>query len=99
LEEQGKGEINLLAQVENDHTLISFSDTGEGVNAELQEKVFEPFFTTKEADKGTGIGLSIVYGIIQEHQGIISYESEGESGATFKIKLPIYKNKKGEFIN
>ena len=95
LEEQGKGEINLSAQVENDHSLIIYSDTGEGINEELQEKVFEPFYTTKDADKGTGIGLSIVYGIIQEHQGIISCESEGESGATFKIKLPIYKNKSG----
>ena len=98
LEEEGKGEINLSAQVESDHILISFSDKGKGIKSELQEKVFEPFFTTKEADKGTGIGLSIVYGIIQEHQGIISCESEGESGATFKIKLPIYKNKMGDVV-
>jgi PAS domain S-box-containing protein len=98
LEEQGKGEINLSAQVESDHTLISFSDTGKGIKSEIQEKVFEPFFTTKEADKGTGIGLSIVYGIIQEHQGVINCESEGESGATFKIKLPIYNNKMGDVV-
>ena len=98
LEEQGKGEINLSAKINNDHALIRFTDTGEGVDPELQEKIFEPFFTMKEADKGTGIGLSIVYGIIQEHQGTITCESEEEKGATFKIELPIYKDEKGDFV-
>lgn len=98
LEGQGKGEINLSAQVANNHALIRFSDTGAGVDAELQEKVFEPFFTTKEADKGTGIGLSIVYGIIQEHHGTIALESEGENGATFILKLPIFKDEGGNFL-
>jgi signal transduction histidine kinase len=56
----------------------------------MQEKIFEPFFTTKEAGKGTGIGLSIVYGIIQEHEGTITCESVMGKGATFQIRLPIY---------
>jgi signal transduction histidine kinase len=99
LEEQGKGEIKLSAKINNDHALIRFADTGEGVDPELQEKIFEPFFTMKEAGKGTGIGLSIVYGIIQEHQGTITCESEGEKGATFKIELPIYKDEKGDFVS
>ena len=89
----------MSAKINNDHALISFTDTGEGIDPELQEKIFEPFFTMKGADKGTGIGLSIVYGIIQEHQGSITCESKGEKGATFKIELPIYKNEKGDFVS
>ena len=74
------------------------SDTGGGIPEHLVDRIFEPFFTMKEADKGTGIGLSIVYGIIQEHQGAITCESEGEKGAIFKIELPIYKDEKGDFV-
>ena len=99
LEDQGKGKINLSAKIHNDHALISFSDTGEGIDPELQEKVFEPFFTMKKADKGTGIGLSIVYGIIKEHKGTITCESGGERGATFKIKLPFYKDENGSVVS
>jgi C4-dicarboxylate-specific signal transduction histidine kinase len=93
LEEQGSGEISLSAEIENKQALISFSDTGEGVDSEFREKIFEPFFTTKEAEKGTGIGLSIVYGIIYEHQGTISIGTQEEKGANFKIKLPVFKDK------
>jgi PAS domain S-box-containing protein len=90
IEEQGKGEIILIAQVEQKEALITYSDNGEGIDLKVQEKIFEPFFTTKEAGKGTGIGLSIVYSIIQEHDGTIICESESDKGATFKIRLPIY---------
>jgi len=90
LEEQGKGEIILSAQVDNNEVLITYSDTGNGIDPKMQEKIFEPFFTTKEVGKGTGIGLSIVYGIIQEHKGTIICESGMGKGATFKIRLPIY---------
>jgi two-component system, NtrC family, sensor kinase len=98
LKEQGKGEITMSAESKNGYAFIRFSDTGEGIDAELQEKIFEPFFTTKEAGKGTGIGLSIVHGIILEHQGTISFASEGKNGATFKIKLPIYKDENANFL-
>jgi PAS domain S-box-containing protein len=90
IEEQGKGGILLSAQVDNNEVLITYSDTGKGIDPRMQEKIFEPFFTTKEPGKGTGIGLSIVYGIIQEHKGTITCESEKGKGATFKIRLPIY---------
>ena len=99
LEEQGQGKVNLSAKINNDHALISFSDTGEGIDPELQEKIFEPFFTMKQADKGTGIGLSIVYGIIKEHKGTITCESGGKRGITFKIKLPFYKDENGSFVS
>jgi signal transduction histidine kinase len=90
IEEQGKGGILLSAQVDNNEVLITYSDTGKGIDPRMQEKIFEPFFTTKEPGKGTGIGLSIVYGIIQEHEGTITCESEKGKGVTFKIRLPIY---------
>jgi C4-dicarboxylate-specific signal transduction histidine kinase len=90
MEEHGKGEILLTAQIENGEVLITYSDTGEGIKPHFHEKIFDPFFTTKEAGKGTGIGLSIVYGIIQEHNGAIACEPEEGKGAVFKIKLPVY---------
>jgi PAS domain S-box-containing protein len=90
IEKQGKGEIILTARIENNEALITYSDNGEGIDLKVQEKIFEPFFTTKEAGKGTGIGLSIVYSIIQEHEGTITCEPERGKGATFKIRLPIY---------
>jgi PAS domain S-box-containing protein len=90
LEEKGKGEIIITARVEHNEAVITYSDSGEGIDLKVKEKIFEPFFTTKEAGKGTGIGLSIVYSIIQEHAGTISCESEKGKGATFKIRLPIY---------
>ena len=98
LEEQGSGEISLSAEIENKQALIIFSDTGEGVDPEFREKIFEPFFTTKEAEKGTGIGLSIVYGIIYEHQGTISIETREEKGANFKIKLPVFTDESDKFL-
>ena len=88
--ERGSGEIVLRAREEDDSALIFFSDSGPGVEPIYREKIFEPFFTTKEAGKGTGIGLSIVYGIIQEHNGDITCSSGTGNGAAFTIRLPIY---------
>jgi PAS domain S-box-containing protein len=90
MEEQGKGEIVLRARVDNDVVRITYSDTGKGISPKFQEKIFDPFFSTKEPGKGTGIGLSIVYGIIQEHNGAITCESYEGRGASFTIKLPVY---------
>ena len=96
LEGMGKGEITLTAQTENNSVLIIYSDTGKGVDPQFQEKIFEPFFTTKETGKGTGIGLSIVYGIIQEHKGTITCSSQEKKGTTFKIRLPIYREENSD---
>jgi len=99
LEEQGKGEIDLVMDQEDDEVVIRFSDNGKGIPSEVLEKVFEPFYTTKEVDQGTGIGLAIVYGIIQEHKGSIFCASEMGQGTTFTIKLPIYKEKLPAFAS
>jgi PAS domain S-box-containing protein len=98
IDEHGKGEIKLTARTENGKAVINFSDTGEGISNEHQDKLFEPFFTTKGMGKGTGIGLSIVYGIIKEHQGTIVCDPNRKNGAAFTITLPIYKDKNGSFI-
>ena len=69
---------------------ISISDTGIGMDEDLVGKIFEPFFTTKEVGKGSGLGLSMVYGIIKQNNGEIFVESKVESGSKFRIYWPIF---------
>src|SRR3989338_3999633 len=68
---------------------IEFTDTGEGISKENLPKIFEPFFTTREPGKGTGLGLYMIYRILQEHHGHIDVKSEVGKGATFGITLPV----------
>lgn len=72
---------------------LTVADTGHGIPREVIKKIFDPFFTTKEFGKGTGLGLTVVKGIIEEHQGSIAVESQGEMGTTFTILLPMAESK------
>ncbi len=83
------GLIVLKTTLENSGTVIvEVTDSGEGIPAENLKKVFDPFFTTKEVGSGTGLGLAVSYGIVQEHSGTIEARSRPGEGATFRLVFP-----------
>ncbi len=83
------GTITLATFVRDESVTITVSDTGPGIPAEITAKIFEPFFTTKPAGQGTGLGLSVTYGIIKDHGGEITVERADTGGAKFVIVLPL----------
>ncbi len=88
-----KGTVTIRAKpdTENKNILIKISDTGAGIPEENIRNIFEPFFTTKDIGEGTGLGLSVSHGIINDHNGKIDVESEVGVGTTFTIELPLYE--------
>jgi len=89
----GQGILSVSSGVSQggDFVEVRVSDTGMGIPQENLSKIFDPFFTTKDPQRGTGLGLSVSYGIIQKHHGDIIVESEVGKGTTFTVRLPVEK--------
>ena len=88
---KGKGKIVITSRFDPDCEEVSlqFADTGPGIPPDILNKIFEPFFTTKRPGEGTGLGLSVVYGIIQQHGGTIEVKNSELGGAIFTMTLPL----------
>lgn len=90
-----RGSLRRYAHVaEGEYVCIRIADSGPGIPIEIQEKIFEPFFSTKKTDKkrGSGLGLSVVHSVLEDHKGYIDLESEPGRGTTFSLYIPVDHN-------
>lgn len=96
MEGNGKLTLKTYRSLENmDKVCIKITDTGPGIPADILPHIFEPFFTTKPEGKGTGLGLGLAYGIVEDHGGSIRVNSTPGQGATFTIEIPLVKPENG----
>jgi signal transduction histidine kinase len=84
-----RGTITISNGVEGENIWLEVADNGCGIPPHALQKIFDPFFTTKPVGEGTGLGLSLSYGIVKKHRGDISVSSELGKGTTFRVVLPI----------
>jgi PAS domain S-box-containing protein len=91
LASSGRGSLIVRTwyELERDSVVIEVSDEGPGVPEDMQTKIFDPFFTTKDVGKGTGLGLTVAYAIVEEHGGRLSVVPGEGRGATFRVELPV----------
>jgi signal transduction histidine kinase len=82
-----------VAEERKRYVRVVISDSGTGMNEEISEHIFEPFFTTKDSGKGSGLGLSIVYGIIEQHGGRIDVRTKAGEGTEFRMYIPLVEEK------
>ncbi len=90
------GMLTVITRSESSGVLWTVQDTGVGMNEEIQAKIFLPFFTTKGVSEGTGLGLSVVHGIVSSHRGTIRVTSQPGQGTRFEIRLPASKEQELE---
>jgi signal transduction histidine kinase len=83
------GWVTVSARADGDRAVVEVADTGVGIPSEHIGRIYDPFFTTKAAGHGTGLGLSVTYGIVQEHGGTLTCESEMGQGSRFRLSLPL----------
>ena len=83
------GRVFIFSRQEGNEVVLGVRDNGIGMSEEVKRRVLEPFFTTK-GESGTGLGLAMVYGIVERHNGTLDIESEPDKGATFIVRLPVY---------
>lgn len=88
------GEIQVITKTRGEYLSLIVKDTGSGMTPEVKQKIFEPFFTTKPVGQGTGLGLSVVQGIVESHNGKIIVNSTPNKGTKFEIQLPLTKKRK-----
>jgi signal transduction histidine kinase len=83
------GRLSVVTRATQDGVILQIEDTGEGMSPEVKKQIFMPFFTTKEEDRGTGLGLAVVHGIVTAHKGSIKVDSRVGKGTRFEIQLPL----------
>lgn len=83
------GQIHIRTRTSGDNVIIEVEDTGQGISEENLNRIFEPFFTTKPIGRGTGLGLSLSFNIIEKHNGRIDVDSKPGNGTCFRITLPV----------
>ena len=88
---EGRGRLIITTNLESSHkrVAITIADTGPGIPEEVMPHIFDPFFTTKEEGQGTGLGLSLAFGIVENHGGRIRAQNQPDGGTAFIIELPI----------
>jgi len=90
------GKLTLRTSVANGQLKVDVQDTGCGIPKENLSKLGTPFFTTKEKGKGVGLGVAVVYGIVERHKGEVTVQSEVGKGTTFTVCLGAYDDKQGQ---
>jgi signal transduction histidine kinase len=86
------GELTIRTAMNETMVIVDISDTGAGIPEQNIKRIFDPFFTTKDIGSGTGLGLAVTYGIVQEHGGRIFVDSSAGKGTQFRVKLPTRLN-------